>query len=308
MRLRLVHHVLVSFLGLLPTAALAAPGDAASRLGLFIGLFLPLAYLAWRRGLGSISRAFLLAAVALGVALGLRAGRRGPDDSALTPVAWIAQPPAQWPQIVLTNDASFRGGHSPLKGASAFLLRTPDGRVLGATARHLIGEAGGVQPEIYLQDLDQVLDAWRMYPRTRPAQAVAMQRLALSGLDRPDLDWLLLVPRETVPPAGIEVLQVRQRPVAVGETVYLIGCPYSAPRCTQQVYAGRVVERLPGQMFRYEFKPYVNLTGFSGAPVIDAQGHLVGVMTVSFRPRELMDKHVEGGGQDVAAIVPLLRG
>lgn len=307
------HHplppVLILAAALLPLSAVAAPGgDAASRLGLFIGLLLPLAFLAWRRGLGGIGRAFLLAAVALGVALGLRAGRGGADDRALTPVPWISQPPAQWPQIVLTHDASFHDGHSPLKGASGFLLRTPDGRVLGATARHLIGEAGGVQPEIYLEDLNHVIANWRMHPRTRPAQAIAMRGLAASGLDRPDLDWLLLAPVDPMPSVGIEPLQVRQRPVEVGETVYLIGCPYSAPRCVQQVYAGRVVERLPGQMFRYEFKPHVNLSGFSGAPLIDAQGHLVGVMTISFRPRELLDRHVEGGAQDVAAIAPLLRG
>jgi hypothetical protein len=269
---------------------------------------LPLAFLAWRRGLGTISRLFLLGALALGVAMGLRAKRDGPGDEQLQPVAWIQSAPAQWPQIVLTNEARFRGGHSPLKGASAFLLRTPDGRVFGATARHLLGEAGGVQPEVYLQDLDQVLESWRMYPRTRPARAIAMQRLALPGLDRADLDWLLLAPADPLAIAGVEPLQVRQRPVEVGETVHLIGCPYAAPRCVQQVYSGRVVERLPGRMFRYEFKPHVNLSGFSGAPLIDAQGHLVGVMTISFRPREMFDKHVEGGGQEVAAIAPLLRG
>lgn len=304
------HRLFAAVLGglaCLPAAAHAAAGGDASRLGLLIGLMLPLAFLAWRRGLGSISRAFLLAAVALGVALGLRAGRDD-NDAELTPVAWIGKPAAQWPQIVLTNDASFRGGHSALKGASAFLLRTQDGRVLGATARHLIGEAGGVQPEIHLQDLDQVLQSWRMHPRTRPRDAIAMQRIAVPGLDRPDLDWLLLTPADAAQLHGVEPLQVRRRPIAVGETVHLIGCPYSAPRCAQQVYTGRVVERMDGNLFRYEFKPYVNLTGFSGAPLIDAQGHLVGVMTISFRPRELVGKHVEGGGQDAAAIAALLRG
>lgn len=300
--------LLVAAASLLPLPASAASiTDAAGRLGLLIGLMVPLAFIAWRRGLGSIAKLFLLAAVALGVAMGLRASREG-RDQVLTPTTWIHAAPKQWPQIVLTHDARFRGGHSPLKGASAFLLRTPDGRVLAATARHLLGEAGGVQPEIYLQDLDQVLESWRLHPRTRSAPAIAVKGLALPGLDRPDLDWLLLAPTSTAAPAGIEALQVRLRPVEVGETVHMIGCPYAAARCVQQVYSGRVVERLAGNMFRYEFKPHVNLSGFSGAPVIDNQGHLVGVMTVSFTPRALFDKHVEGGAQDVAAIAPLLRG
>lgn len=291
---------------LLPDAAHAADGDAIGRLGFVIGLMIPLAFLAWRRGLGGISKLFLVACVALGAAIAMRAHRAVPGDEALVPVAWISQPPARWPQIVLTNDASFRGGHSALKGASAFLLRTPDGRLLGATARHLLGEAGGVQPEVYLQDLDAVIQSWRMHPRTRPAQALAMQRVAVPGLDRPDLDWLLLQPAEGSASAGIEALQPRQRPAAVGETVYLIGCPYNAARCTQQVWRGRVVERM-GNQFRYQFDRPVDLRGFSGAPVIDERGHLVGVMTVSFQPRELFGKHVEGGAQDVAVIAPLLR-
>ncbi len=289
------------------TASAAPPNDAAGRLGLLIGLMLPLAFLAWRRGLGSISKLFLLGAVALGVAMGLRTSRDSANE-VLTPTSWIHAAPKQWPQIVLTHDARFRGGHTPLKGASAFLMRTPDGRVLAATARHLLGEAGGVQPEIYLQELDQVLDSWRLHPRTRSSPAISVQGLALRGLDRPDLDWLVLNLDGSAAPTGVEPLQVRLRPVEVGETVHLIGCPYAAARCVQQVYSGRVVERLPGHMFRYEFKPHVNLSGFSGAPVIDDQGHLVGVMTVSFAPRELFDKHVEGGAQEVAAIAPLLRG
>src|SRR5271166_5830433 len=50
--------------------------------------------------------------------------------------AWMDLAPARWPQIVLTNDASFKG-HTGHRGASSFLLRGPDDRILLATARHL---------------------------------------------------------------------------------------------------------------------------------------------------------------------------
>ncbi len=60
---------------------------------------------------------------------------------------WISREPEDWPQIVLTNHAEFHG-HTPLDGASGFLIRTEDDRVFAATARHLIGLEGGVEPGI----------------------------------------------------------------------------------------------------------------------------------------------------------------
>src|SRR5262245_11377086 len=63
------------------------------------------------------------------------------------PTPWSVKPFAQWPQLLLTNEAHF-DGHSSLYGASAFLVQNRRGVVLAATARHLTGESGGVQPEI----------------------------------------------------------------------------------------------------------------------------------------------------------------
>src|SRR3954470_7083287 len=71
---------------------------------------------------------------------------RSSATRAATRESWMADAPAKWPQFVLTNKATF-SGHTALGGASAFLVRVPDGRVLAATAKHLIGEAGGVEPE-----------------------------------------------------------------------------------------------------------------------------------------------------------------
>src|SRR5437764_487544 len=60
---------------------------------------------------------------------------------------WSTRPTDQWPQLVLTNEASF-DQHTPLHGASAFLARMPDGGVVVATAKHLTKKPGGVEPPI----------------------------------------------------------------------------------------------------------------------------------------------------------------
>src|SRR5690348_14900035 len=59
-----------------------------------------------------------------------------PSAPSTQPAAWAKLPPARWPQVVLTNEASF-DGHSSLEGASSFLVKMPDGEVLLGTAKHL---------------------------------------------------------------------------------------------------------------------------------------------------------------------------
>jgi hypothetical protein len=108
----------------------------------------------------------------------------------LPPEPWSSQPPAQWPQIVLTNQASFRQ-RTPLRGASAFLMEA-DGRTLGATAQHLLGENGGVQPEAPVRELDSLLESWVLHPRTLRDHSVNVVGLgAMPGNDM-NYDWLLL--------------------------------------------------------------------------------------------------------------------
>ena len=214
----------------------------------------------------------------------------------------MSKPAADWPQLVLTNDAEFKG-HTPLNGASSFLLRASDGRVLAATARHLIGSEGGVEPEVSLDQFNAALQCWRMFPRTAQETFVEIEGLAVDGPRQRNCDWLLL--KLKTPPTKLpaQPLRIRAEPVQVGEKVYLIGVPYSEPDRKQNVYAGKVTgRRWFSDRFRYDLDPPVDLHGFSGAPIIDEKGHLVGVMTVWFNAKMNGDKYLEGGGEDAAAI------
>ena len=89
--------------------------------------------------------------------------------------------------------------------------------------------------------------------------------------------------------------------------VYLIGCPYVEATCKQNVYVGKVTMRAQDR-FRYDIDPPVDLRGFSGAPVIDRNGHVVGVTTVWFKPKMQGEKYLEAGGEDAASVYPLIEG
>jgi hypothetical protein len=218
------------------------------------------------------------------------------------PVAepWISKPKTEWPQIVLTNHAEFNG-HSSLHGASGFLIQTKKELVLAATAAHLVRSAGGVEPDIAVDQLTSKIKSWKMFPRTMPNDSIEITSLGVPGLDDENLDWLVLAIKQ-VDPLPAYPLRLRQDPVRVGETVFLIGCPYSEPDCKQNVYTGTITERAYGDRFRYDLDPTVDLRGFSGAPIIDKQGYVVGIMTVWFEPKMSGDNFLEGGGEDVATI------
>jgi Fe-S cluster assembly iron-binding protein IscA len=201
-----------------------------------------------------------------------------PDDTP-TPKAppaireeWAKKSPADWPQLVLTNDARFKNDQV-LQGASAFLIADDEGRVLAVTARHLLGAAGGIDPGIPVERVGDLLGSWKLHPRTQPDKAVT---LGAPELAFGDVVLLAVNKRDGELPA--QPLRPRGEPAKVGEKVHLLGCPYSERDCRQNVYTGTVQE-MRARVFSFRFTPPVNLAGFSGAPVIDSDGAVLGLLT-----------------------------
>lgn len=164
-----------------------------------------------------------------------------------------------------------------------------------------------MEPEISITNLNNVIKSWQISPRTLPDDFVRLEKVGASGLEDPNLDWLFLTIQQPDKELPATPLALRSRPVKVGDQVYLVGCPYSESNCRQNVYLGKVTAR-QGDRFRYDIDPPVDLRGFSGAPILDANGHVVGVMTVWFDPKRKDDKYLEAGGEDAASIYSLVEG
>lgn len=191
---------------------------------------------------------------------------------------FVDRPAEEWPQIVLTNRASFEGS-SGLNGASAFLLRSSASEETWiASARHLIGRMGGVQPSLIEVAADvgrfnARLERWRVHPRTQPNRFVDANALATSAVFG---DWVLLsVERQDSLPANPVMLASRK--ARVGDAITLVGCPYSERACTQNLYRGHVLEEVDNG-FTFDVTPHVNIRGFSGAPILNEDGNVVGVL------------------------------
>jgi hypothetical protein len=98
-------------------------------------------------------------------------------------------------------------------------------------------------------------------------------------------------------------LRLRRTPVSVGETVFMVGCSYADEAATQNVYKGKITKRHYRDYWWFDIDPPVELPGFSGAPILDKNGMVVGVVSVYFGvPRMQGDKYLEAAGEDVGAI------
>jgi hypothetical protein len=97
-----------------------------------------------------------------------------------------------------------------------------------------------------------------------------------------DSGWLAMKLASTPALLPASPMKLRHNPPAAGETVYLVGLPNDdRTGASQHMYAGKVTsatEEDPGQFGFTLFTPF-KLTGFSGAPVVDVRGEVVGVLT-----------------------------
>jgi hypothetical protein len=221
------------------------------------------------------------------------------------PAKWAATSPAQWPQISVANAAEFKG-HTHLKAGNAFLIRTRNGKILAGTARHLLGSAGGVEPTVKLSEFDSALKEWTLTTRTTPPKSARISKLhGLPGNYGALKDWVLFeVHPEDVANLPAEPLSPRLALVEQGATVYLVGAGLSGTK--QEVHRATVLEADDWSINAKLDKP-IDLFGFSGSPVVDADGNLIGVLTSSRAQADKEGKMTSFVAESVLEMKNLLR-
>ena len=69
--------------------------------------------------------------------------------------------------------------------------------------------------------------------------------------------------------------------------------------------SGVVMKREHRNLFLFEFHPAVALQGFSGAPIINQKGHVVGILIGGSSSERTDGKDNIAGGEDAASILGL---
>lgn len=196
--------------------------------------------------------------------------------------AAIAEPVLE-KQVLMRNSIWLESGQNA-NGASAVLVQTSWGPA-AVTARHLLGPAMGINPEIRPSQLPQKLDSWRLIRPRTSTQPLALfadvDKLAFPPKDTNRRDLLVFSLKQTISDLDTrkaQVLKISKETPQRGDTHYLIGCPYAERECVQNMYA----ITFSGSMrsFAHTF-PGLNfsLSGFSGAPIINRRGELLGILT-----------------------------
>ncbi len=94
-------------------------------------------------------------------------------------------------------------------------------------------------------------------------------------------DWLVMSVKQNE--TSVKALEIRTTPLQVGEPLYAIGWTYADISGAQRVYEYSYLKENPTNLFLRLVKDAENSFGLSGSPVVDKNGLLVGVVSLSDR-------------------------
>lgn len=177
-------------------------------------------------------------------------------------------------QILLTNEYQFT--ETSGYGASSFLIKSKNGPLL-CTAKHLLGEAMGINPEIKTDSFNYKFKSWKAFPRqsTLSKDTIMCTKLTTEKINNVDI---ILQECKLGLKNDIVVLNPRFSRAKVGEKFEIIGCEYSDSNCHQRKFYATMNSYENGQLLIKSESNFV-ASGFSGAPVIDAKGLVIGILS-----------------------------
>ncbi len=192
--------------------------------------------------------------------------------------SWMPKNLNGLPQILLTNNFQFKSRPLGL-GASSFLIVENRDTFL-CTAKHLLGKDMGIIPEVKTDSVNNLLLNWKAYPRNDKlsSDTIYAKNILVSNNHHEDIMLLEVEPTNS----SIQPLRPRYSKVENGEELYLIGCMYSDYDCHQKVYKAKMLTYSNNNLILSSNGTF-EVSGFSGAPVIDQNGFVVGLL-YSYRP------------------------
>jgi hypothetical protein len=234
------------------------------------------------------------------------------------PAVWAVTPANSWPDLFLLQKAEF-AHHSSMEAGCACLVRLPTGDIVALTAGHLLGKAGGVSPGFTrgglggldrnkLATLTTEITSWTLFlPDDQEAGAKVTGLYGEARTFDENCDQILLQVSPDKAGYPVTPLDVRMKPVTIDEPLRVVAIGQDRlGNLRQMTYNAK---RIPGLLFTCALEHPVNLNGCSGAPVVDKDGLLVGIVTSG----PLMDLNSSSGyarsfsGRTLSELLPVLK-
>lgn len=206
------------------------------------------------------------------------------------PNPWVSLPKDKWPTIALTNHVLYKNGdqyiHPSFTYAATGFLLADKNDTFAVTAKHVLWIARNKKSQSVSVNRD--LRQWIMKSKGADKDSVIIDDLInedtteiLEGSSSTILERDVLVFSVKSASSGVQPLRPTYSLAKPGETVFIIGHPYSKSR--QTIIEGRVLSQLGMDILIEQF-PNDDIGGLSGSPVVDAEGFLIGIFssTTSF--------------------------
>lgn len=169
-----------------------------------------------------------------------------------------------------------------MQAGTAFGAKLDNGETVLLSVLHLFGEAGGLSKDIPAAKVPEVVESVTLYDMGykqkygEAGKGLLRDGYPLGSRGNEDCSGDL-VAFALDGKSGVATLPLAKQNPQVGETVWIVGKVYAHEGPVADRYEGKV-ESVSAQSIDVELGVPVELTGFSGAPVVNAKGEVVGIV------------------------------
>lgn len=187
-----------------------------------------------------------------------------------------------FPEIALTNRIDFTDPQfSQPRFSCGFLLK--HGRdTFAITAKHLFKVIK--TKEMNSVSFGSSIKAWSLFSLSSPQKVVVVDKLlnedktaALKDKSTYDEDWLVFSLRSNH--TAVKPLEIRTVPLTPGEKLYVVGWTRHVESGPQRVYEFAYHKTVGNRILLQDIIVPEQFGGLSGAPLVDAQGLVVGIVS-----------------------------
>ncbi|MAM28670.1 MAG: hypothetical protein CMC13_06565 [Flavobacteriaceae bacterium] len=182
---------------------------------------------------------------------------------------------------VLVNNVQFKDSkfNNPHAG-SGFILKH-NNKLYGITAKHVLFIAK--TDSMKTISFDKQLKSWEFKSKKNDKVSVLAGKLINEDPNEaiempPKGDWLIFEIESNIP-KDVAVYEVREEPLTIGEKIRFLGYPYKNYKAAS--VQGSLIGFTPENNLKLNV-PKGNYGGCSGGPVLDANGKVVGIVSMGY--------------------------